>query len=604
MAAPAVIIVRSSFFGQVRALVNVLWVSRERNHLIWLSIGLAVVILLTAAGQVRLNTWWGSFYDALARRDLGQFGQQLALFGIIIAFLVVFGVSQTWLQEMLKIRLREGLTRDLLEQWLRPRYAYRLAALGEIAVNPDQRLQEDARHLTELTAELAIGLFQQGVLLCSFVGLLWVLSDRISLPIEGRSVTVPGYMVWCALAYASAGSLLTWFVGRPLIRFNAEHYAKEAMLRFSLVRVSEAAEGIALDGGEEIERRQLDLVLSQVIEIMRKLANRLAKLTWITSSYGYFALLFPIAVASPGYFEGTLSFGALMMVVGAFNQVQGSLRWAVDNFPRIADWSATFLRVMTFYDALLGLGKLDKAPSELSVVEDQEGKLKFRHLTVNLPGGRGGLIEGDVEIAPGERVQIVGEPGAGKAGLFRLLAGLSSAGSGTLSLPPRKSMMFLPQRPYLPAGPLRNVLTYPLAAEISDDARLTAALERVGLGRLGSALGQAENWARELTLAEQQCLAIVRALVHRPAWLVMNEVFDALDERGRGSLIEILKRDLSGTAVVSIDPAAFTSPLFSRTLHLRELPAIGAADDTDAESDQRPRPVPANLRRKRRGGAG
>jgi len=565
------------FLGQALALLKVLRVSRERHYIFALSVGIALVVLLTALGQVWLNTWQGNFYDALARRDLAMFGAELGIFGAIVAFLVVLGVLQAWFRELLKIRLREGLTRDLLAQWLRPRSAYRLTMLGDIGVNPDQRLQEDARHLTELTADLGIGLLQATVLLFSFVGVLWELSDRVTLPIEGRLVHVPGYMVWCALAYAAFGSMLTWFVGRPRIRYNAEHYAREAALRFSLVRVSEAAESIALDGAEEAELRQLGTVFERVLEIMRTLANNMASLTWVQSSYGYIALVVPIVVASPGYFEGTLTFGALIMVAGAFTQVQQSLRWAVDNFPSIADWSATFLRVMTFYEALVSVNRLDRDAPHINVFEHPEDDLEFEELCVVMSDGTATLVEGNVRIGAGERVQIIGTAGTGKALLFRALAGLWTSGSGTLGLPPRDRMMFMPQRPYLPPGPLREVLSYPLPPDTYPRDAVAAALARVGVDRLIKDLEHTENWDRDLTLAEQQNLAIVRVLLHRPRWLVMNEALDTLDDAGRNNLLGILTRELHETAVVSIDTAVLTGPFFTRTLHVKKLPLSEAA---------------------------
>jgi putative ATP-binding cassette transporter len=571
------------FVGQVGSLATVLHVSRERNQIVALTCGIAVVVILTAYMQVQLNDWQGAFYDALARRDLSQFGRQLAIFGALVAVLVVLGVAQAWFREVLKIKLREGLTRDLLDQWLRPRSAYRLGLTGDMGVNPDQRLQEDARHLTELTADLGIGLFQAGILLVSFIDVLWALSDRVALPIEGKPVHIAGYMVWCALAYAAAGSLVTWFVGRPRIRFNAEHYAREAKLRFALVRISEAAEGIALNAGEDAERRLIDRVLDSVLSIMRRLANNMARLTWVTSSYGYIAIVFPIAVASPGYFEGTLSFGALMMVVGAFNQVQGSLRWAVDNFPSIADWSATFLRVMNFYDALLDLDRQRDDARRIVVLEHPEDRVGFHGLVLRMGDGEASLVEGDLEIGPGERVQIVGPPGAGKQVLFRALAGLWTNGAGTLLLPPRDRMIFLPQRPYLPPGSLAQVLAYPSPPDEFARGLFVAGLERMGLRRFEAALDHGEDWDRDMSFAETQGLAIVRALLHRPEWLVMDEALGTLDEAERERLLTVLAEDLPETAVISIDPVPLPHPFFARTLHLvkapRERVATGETDD-------------------------
>src|SRR5918994_2932812 len=260
-----------------------------------------------------------------------------------------------------------------------------LSFAGQIGVNPDQRIHQDAQHLTELTAILAIGLLQSSLLLVSFVGVLWVLSAQVVFNVGGESFVVPGYMVWCALAYSLGGSRLAWRVGRPLIPLNAERYAREADLRFALVRVNEHADGIVLHGGEDDERRMLNEPLGRVITMMARLAGGLARLTWITSGYGWLAVGVPIGGAAPGYFDGELSFGALMMVVGAFNQVQSSLRWFVDNLAQIADWRATLLRIATLRDALPGVETIGEEAGHITLVDGQDEKLVMDDLGVALP---------------------------------------------------------------------------------------------------------------------------------------------------------------------------------------------------------------------------
>jgi putative ATP-binding cassette transporter len=383
---------------------------------------MAMVLCLNVVGQIRLNAWQGSFFDAIEQRNLAVFGTQLLVFGLIVSALLVLVVGQTWLREMLQVRLREWLTHDLLDRWLAPKRAYLLANDGEIGVNPDQRVHEDTRHLTDLSTELAVGLLQGSLLLVSFVGVLWVLSAQVVFTVGDHSFSIPGYMVWCALAYASAGSWLAWRIGRPLIPLNATRYAREAELRFALVRVSECAEGIALHGGEADERRILDGTVGRVVTVMQGLAGRLARLTWVTSGHGWLGIITPILVAAPGYFGGGLSFGGLMMVIGAFNQVQQSLRWFVEHFHQIADWRATLLRVMTLRDALSVPDTPGGEPGEIRLVDHATGHLRFDNLNVVLSGGRATLGQARVEVAPGERVLIVGERGSDKSALFRAMA--------------------------------------------------------------------------------------------------------------------------------------------------------------------------------------
>ncbi|HLY54902.1 MAG TPA: ABC transporter ATP-binding protein/permease [Stellaceae bacterium] len=560
------------------ALARVYREMSSRRTLLIFAAAIATVIILNAFTQVRLNLWQGSFYESLNRRDGEEFVRQLGIFIGIIAGLVVLGVSQTWLQESIKLRLREGLTRDLLDQWLRPKRAYRLALTGAVGANPDQRLQEDARHLSELTGDLMIGLFQASVLLVSFVGVLWVLSEHVRFPVGDRSVAIHGYMVWCALVYALAGSALVLRVGRPLVPLNAEHYAREAAFRSSLVRVSQSAEGIALDGGEKAERHQLALSFAGVLEVMSGLVTWLARLTWLTSSYGYLAIVVPFVVASPGYFGGTLSFGDLMVVVGAFTQVQQALRWFVDNFPRIADWQATFGRIMEFYDALVALEAVEAGAAHLTVTDDPSGHIGWKNLGVLLLDGRSTIEEESIELRPGDHVQIIGEPQCGKTTLFRVFAGIWPLGFGSLAMPARETIAFLPQRPYIPLGTLRAALAYPGdPGALADDA-LRHALERVGLSRLAGQIDREARWDEELTQGEQHRLAFARVILRAPSWVIADGVFQGLDPESRQIIRAVVETDLAQAGIIEI--ASAPNPFFGMTMHLRRA-SDGAQESKD-----------------------
>jgi putative ATP-binding cassette transporter len=564
-----------SLLAEVGPFLQAVASSPYRGKLGLLAGGIVVVVCLNALFQIRLNVWQGAFFDAIELRDLAGFGWQLLVFGVIVGVLLVLVVAQTWLQEMSKVRLREWLTYDLVAEWLAPRRAYRLAFVDEIGVNPDQRMHEDARRLTELTADLGVGLLQSTLLLVSFVGVLWVLSAQVTLPIGAGGVIVPGYLVWCALAYSVGGSWLTWRVGRPLIRLNAERYALEAELRFALVRVSENAEAVSLYSGEPDERRLVNRAIDRVVRIMRRLADGVARLTWVTSGYGWLALVIPFIVAAPGYFAGTLSFGGLMMVAGAFIQVQQALRWFVDNFPRIADWRATLLRVSALRSGLLRLEQLGEHADHLKIEEAPAGRLELDDVAILLPKGSAALDRSRVEIAAGEHVLILGGPRSGKTTLFRALAGLWPWGRGTLRLPPRERMMFLPQRPYLPLGTLRAALAYPASETLFDDRLLRGALERAGLGHLTPSLHVEARWDRDLSLEEQQRLAFARLLVHKPEWVVMDDALGALAPEQQRDMLAMLARELEGVTIILIGHSPAGDAHFDTILRLSQRPAEG-----------------------------
>jgi putative ATP-binding cassette transporter len=561
--------------SRLLTLAGALRTSPQRSIIALLAAGLLLVIIATTVVQLRLNAWNKPFYDAIAAKDVQSFVIQLGIFAIIAGTLTVLNAFQTWLHETAKVRLRDWLTCDLLEQWLRDRRAVRIVWSGEISVNPDQRIHEDARHLTELTADLGVGLTQSTLLLVTFVSVLWMLSQNIALPIGGRSVVVPGYMVWCALLYAATGSWFGWLVGRPLIVLNVRRYSREAQLRAMLVRANDHADGIVLNGGEGDERRRLHIQLERVIHVMQRLAGSIARLSLVTAGYGWFALIVPLIVAAPGYFHGDLTFGALIMVVGAFNQVQQALRWFIDNYRSIADWQATLLRITLFRQALLTLDTDRAGVSRIEVVERPNGPLVLEKLAVLTSRGWAAVQEKRVEVGGGEHVLILGRSESGKSTLFRAIAGVWPWGSGRVQLPEQPAIMFLPQRPYFPAGSLRAALTYPSRQSDFDDAVLVAALRRNGLNHLVGELDHSQDWSRELPLAEQQCLSFTRMLVHRPQWVVVDEGIDVLDRDDRERVLSLFKNELTGTAVLSVGCRTPPEGFYDRIIHFGKADAPG-----------------------------
>ena len=567
-------IANSGLVPQLGMMVRALWAAPVRNTLFWLSGALFLVIAVTAYGQIRLNNWNQPFYDALSRRDFEQFLLQLGVFGLIAGALLALNVAQRWLGETLKLRLRQGLVRDLIQNWMQPGRAFRLSQAGAMGVNPDQRMHEDARHLTELSADLGVGLLQSSILLVTFVSVLWSLSADFVFHLGSRHFAVPGYMVWAAIVYSGSASLLSYWVGRSLIDRNAQRYAREADLRFSLVRVNEHIDAIALAAGEADEERRIEVDLAAVLAATGRLVSGLTNLAWITAGYGWFTLVAPILVAAPLYFAGNISFGGLMMASGAFIQVQSSLRWFVDNFSTIADWRATLLRVASFRRAVIDIDVLHDIESRIAVASGDPGKISIDDLEIASPAGATMLEEKKVEIKAGERVLIVGESGTGKTLLFRALAGLWPWGAGRITRPRGEEILCMPRTPYLPPGTLREVLAYPSATETFEAAAYVNALVRLKLDRLEPLMDVSRRWDHELSEDEQQTLAFARVVLHAPPWVLIDEVLDSLDENARRCVLDLFAKELPHTGVIHIGRADAHDHLFSRVLHLVKDPTL------------------------------
>jgi putative ATP-binding cassette transporter len=531
------------------------WSSEER----WAARALLVVVVIMTLGlvflNVLLNDWNREFYEAIQNKDFDSFGPLLLRFSVLAAIFIVTAVFRLYFTQMLQMRWRIWLTREFLGQWFDRHAYYRLEIAKGRADNPDQRIAEDLRMFAFNTLNLVFGLLGSVVTLVSFISILWVISGPLAFSIGGFDFEIPGYMVWVAIVYAVVGSVLTHFIGRPLIRLNYQQQRVEADLRFGLVRLRENSEGVALYGGEATERRDLDGRVDRIRANWWQLMRYTKNLTFLTTGYDQVANIFPILVAAPRYFTGAISLGVLTQIGNAFGQVQGALSWFVESYGSLADWKATVDRLLTFEDAMQTARAQAAQHTGIQVVANGAYAVSADNLELDLPDGR--VIVPDVSLAvkPGEHVLISGPTGAGKSTLFRALAGIWPFGKGQVHVPASGHLMFLPQRPYLPIASLRDATLYPSASgspDIPDDAAILDALEAVGLGAFADRLDDVDNWSLQMSGGEQQRLAIARAILQRPDWLFLDEATAALDDESEAELYALLKRRLPEAAIVSI----------------------------------------------------
>lgn len=565
-----------SFRRQLSIAGSSFWASPMRNRILILATILLAIILLTAYGQILLNRWNAPFYNSLERRDLDAFIAELWNFGKIAGFLLVLNVTQTWLNQMTALYMREGLARQVVDEWLADRRAYRLSLSSPLGVNPDQRLHEDTRKLAEMTTSLTIGLVQATILLVSFIGVLWNLSSDFVFHFRDYSFSIPGYMVWGAVAYAGLASLFSQIVGWNLTRLNATRYANEAELRFSLMRASENLEAIALARGEDTERRHIHQKLDAVVASISRLAMALTNLTWVTAGFGWLAIIVPILIASPAYFAGTMSFGGLMMAAAAFNQVHSALRWYVNNYDSIADWKANLMRVSALRAALIDMPE-GPAEGQIVVAPGESGRLTLEAVSIashvdgdcEEDGFR--IREQDPTILAGDHVMINGDQGVNRKLLFNAIAGLWPYGKGRILLPQEDDILFVPQLEYLPEGKLRSVLAYPLASAGFTDEAMVGALKRVGLARIAGKLDERARWDRLLDKDEQMALAFAGLILRKPRWVVLNDVLEGLEPDTVTTLTGVLAELSDSTLIYIGRSGAFYDTLSPNLLHLERI---------------------------------
>jgi putative ATP-binding cassette transporter len=576
------------FRKELALIVRAAATSAVGKRLLLLILGIFVILAMTAYGQIRLNRWNKPFYDALSRRDIHDFLIQLAVFFVIAAILLALNVAQRWLVETLEMRLREGLVRNLLDEWLQPRRAFWLANSGSMGVNPDQRIHEDTRKLCELSADLGVGLLQAAILFSTFASVLWLLSSGFIFRFGERDYAIPGFMVWAAILYALAGSLMSYTIGRSLVERSAHRYACEADLRFSLVRVNEHVDDISLAEGESGERHRIELTLLSVLAATRRIVLGHANLTWVTSGFGWVTLVAPVLVAAPLYFNGKVTFGGMMMAAGAFTQAQSSLRWFIDNFSAIADWRATLVRVANFRHALEVTGRPAGFAEHIRYEHSEPGLIQIEDLEIVSPASVDKLAERLIQIRRGERLLIVGSPGASKTQLFHALAGLWPWGTGAISMPEGEAIFYMPRgTPYLPSGTLREILAYPLKVDAYPGDVINRSLFRLGLERLAPMLDEIRRWDRELSQDEQQSVAFARVLLQKPPWLLIEGAFQTLEPDVLELVMEILTDELRDTGIVYIGAPSEAKQLFQRTVHLvkatRQQLSVGTASAIGAQ---------------------
>jgi len=552
---------KKRFFATLWALTRPYWVSEKR--------GTGLVLLATVIGfalmlvwlEVQFNTWNRDFYNTFESKDQDEFFRQLGLFTVLAVLFIVLQVYRQYFQQMLLIEWRTWLTERYLADWLKDRAYYRLQLLDKGTDNPDQRIAEDLNIFVDLTLSLSLGLLSAVVTLVSFVGILWVISGALTV----AGVEIPGYMVWVAVIYALAGTWLTHLIGRPLIAIGFDQQRFEANFRFALVRLRENAEGVALYRGEPGELVNFRGRFANVIANWWAKMLKQKQLTWFTSFYGQVAIIFPFVVASPRFFSGAMPLGGIFQIASAFGQVQGALSWFLNAYGSFANWKATVDRLTGFTEALQqAREEADRLDGDR--VEGASAVLALERLELTLPQGKPLLAATTLALKQGESVLVTGPSGAGKSTLFRALAGIWPYWKGKIALPKGATLLFLPQKPYLPIGSLKYAACYPAeGAGIADDA-VRDVLIAAGLQHLAGDLAREENWAQLLSGGEQQRLAIARALLNRPDWLFMDEPTAALPDDAQAALYRLLKEKLPATTLVSVGHREALAAFHSRRI--------------------------------------
>lgn len=526
------------------------WCTEHKAKIRWQTFALVLLTIMQIGLAVAINEWNAALFNALEQRSMPDFLMQIGLLLLIFAASMIVTMSHLLVKRRLQIGWREWLTTRVTRQWLYKGRHYQVTHIQSAEHdNPDGRIAEDIANATENAIALCHSLFYSLLLLISFTQILWTLSGTLFF----ISIPIHGHLVWIAILYAASASTLGWWIGKPLTKATNAKQSAEANYRFGLVKVRENAQAIALIQGENNEQQRLNRLFEQITHTFQQQTSAWQQITLFTSGYGILSMAFPILLSSPRYILGSITLGALMQSAQAFQQMASALSWPVDNMAGIAQWRASVERILSLVKALDDLEQeiARPDPQRIVVTKAEDSVLSFQNVSIRKLNDEPIVANINAEIQLGEHVMVMGDAATG-AKLFKAIAQLWPWGSGRIMLPDGDPMFFMPPLPYLPDDTLRAAICYPAAADHFDQALLIQTLQRADLSDLIEQLDQQDSWASVLSREQQQRLGLVRVLLYRPKWILLQEAFDALDAAGEAKMIQTLLAELPDASILTV----------------------------------------------------
>jgi len=546
---------------------------KRGTRLSWILSGiLMLTIVLNLITSYGMNVWTRGIFDALQERDSHTILFLSMVYLPLLAASVVFSVLQVYARMTIQRRWREWLTNQLINRWLKNGRYYHLNLVSDAPKNPEYRVADDVRVATGSPVDFVTGMITAVLSAATFIVILWTIGGALTIHLGARFITIPGFLVLAALIYAVAASGFMVFIGRHFIAVSENKNQAEAEYRCVLTRLRENAETIAILQGCGEERNGADKSFKTVLRAWRDICIQTMRTTIVSQTSSYIAPVLPIILCAPKFLDGAMTLGAVMQAAAAFTIVQGAFNWLVDNYPQLAEWTASARRVASVQNSLdeLERAEIDRA-GRINLCEGKGAALRLRNLSVTLDDR---ILDAGAEVAimPGEKVLVTGESGSGKSTLVRAVAGLWPWGKGDIEMPAGAKLLLLPQRPYVPSGTLRRAANYPDADQSRSAEEISKAFKKVGLGHLVKQLDEERPWDQILSGGEKQRLAFARIFLHRPDIIVLDEATAALDSQSEGQLMKLLSQEFEHATVVSVGHRSELEPLHNRKIVIQRGP--------------------------------
>lgn len=551
------------------------WTGTSSRRASTLTMLLVLFVAMQLSAQIGSNLWSRFFFDSLEARNATALYDAVILLVLLVAYSGIANSGSFVARMNMQVAWRVWLSEKLVGWWLKDQRYYRVEISAEDMGSLEYRIAKDVQLAIEPLVDFAIGLVTAIVTAVTFIGILWGVGGPLSITLFGWSFTVPGYIAVASVLYMAAATSITAACGRSLIGAVADKNEREAQFLAELMRIRENAESIALIRGDANELESMRANLARLAAAWRSQIWRNGVVGTVQSANSVLVPLFPLVLAAPKYFADTLSLGAIMQLASAFVAVQGALNWFVDNFVRIAEWSASAQRIQELIDTLesIDVAAIMTNGASIELAEAQDDDLHLEELAVAHRGGQIVIAPANVLIAAGEKVLVVGASGTGKSTLIRALAGLWPWGSGRILMPVGARIAFVSQKPYVPQGTLRSVLMYSVVRPNLTDDMIEGAMRRCGLAYLISKLDDDRRWDQLLSGGERQRIAFARLLLERPDIIIMDEATSALDEESQIALLGLFLADLDYATVISVGHRAGMEDFHDKKLLLERRPA-------------------------------